>query len=426
MAIPQGKIIDSAVSEAVQKKVDAMSLDEFDVADPALYQNNTIWPYFERLRNEDPVHYCKNSEFGPYWSITKYKDIIAAELNTEVFSSDTANGGITINDGNLGLDVEMFIAMDNPEHEQQRKTVSPMMSPENLKLIEGTIRERSRKVLRELPIGKPFDWVELVSVELTTLMLATLFGFPLEDRKKLTHWSDVASTMPGADDYVSPEYIMQELAECAAYFTGMWNERVNSEPRPDLISMMAHADATRDMSPNQFLGNLVLLIVGGNDTTRNSMTGSILALNQNPDEYKKLCANPKLVASMVPEVIRWQTPLPAMRRTAVSDIEFGGKQIRKGDKVMMWYISGNRDPEAIENPDEFIIDRRRPRQHLSFGFGVHRCVGNRLAEMQVRVLWEEILNLWPEPCIEVVGEPERGYSCILRSFTKLLVQINPK
>jgi len=425
MNIHQNKVIESAVSASVQNSVNAIPLDEINVSDPRLFQSNSIWAYFERLRNEDPVHYCKESDFGPFWSITKYKDIMAVEMNPEVFSSATENGGITIIDDNLGLGVEMFIAMDNPGHDGQRKAVNPMLSAATLGRLEGTIRERTRKVLRELPIGETFDWVERVSIELTTLMLATLFDFPLEERKLLTHWSEVATAMPGAPNYISDEYKMQELGKCLEYFTRLWEERAKLPPAPDFISMMAHSEATKKITPNQLLGNLVLLIVGGNDTTRNSMTGSILAMSQNPDQYGKLCANPQLVESMVPEAIRWQTPLASMRRTAVADIELGGKQIKKGDKVIMWYVSANRDEEAIETPEQFIIDRRRPRQHLAFGFGIHRCLGNRLAEMQIQVLWEEILNLWPEPCIQVVSEPKRVHSCILRGYEELLVQINP-
>ncbi len=298
-----------------------------------------------------------------------------------------------------------------------------MVSPENLARMEETIRNRTRKVLAELPVNETFDWVEKVSINLTTQMLTTLFDFPFEERHKLTRWSDVASAQPGSG-LVDEETRHRELGEMLAYFTRLWNERAQLPPKPDLISMMAHSDAMRDITPKEYMGNLILLIVGGNDTTRNSMTGGLLALSQNPDQYRKLCDNPALVESMVPEIIRWQTPLASMRRTAVADTELGGKKIRKGDKVVMWYVSGNRDPEAIENPEAFIIDRARPRQHLSFGFGIHRCVGNRVAELQLRILWEEILKRWPEPQIEVVGEPVRSYSCVLRTYTSLPVRIH--
>jgi len=260
-----------------------------------------------------------------------------------------------------------------------------------------------------------------VSVELTTQMLATLFDFPWEDRRKLTRWSDVTTAIPGGGVIDSEAQRREELLECLAYFTQLWNQRVNAEPAGDLISMLAHGEATRDMKPMEYLGNILLLIVGGNDTTRNSITGGLMALNQNPGEYDKLRADPSLIASMVPEIIRWQTPLAHMRRTALADYELGGKTIRKGDKVIMWYVSGNRDEGAIENPNAFIIDRPRPRQHLSFGFGIHRCVGNRLAELQLRIVWEEALKRFP--VIEVMGEPRRVYSSFVKGYESLPVRI---
>jgi cytochrome P450 len=289
--------------------------------------------------------------------------------------------------------------------------------------MEGLIRERTAHVLDGLPRGEPFDWVSRVSIELTTLMLATLFDFPLEERRKLTRWSDVATANPDIDRSVvsTREQRMAELGEMLQSFTRLWNERVNAPPKTDLISMLAHGPSTRNMGPMELMGNLVLLIVGGNDTTRNSMTGGLLALSRHPDEYAKLRANPALIESMVPEIIRWQTPLAHMRRTALDDIELGGKTIRKGDKVVMWYLSGNRDETAIEHADRFVIDRARPRQHLSFGFGIHRCVGNRLAELQLRILWEEILKRFPT--IEVLGEPTRVRSAFVRGYTHLPVRI---
>jgi cytochrome P450 len=262
-----------------------------------------------------------------------------------------------------------------------------------------------------------------VSIELTTQMLATLFDFPWEDRRKLTRWSDVSTSPPGSGVVDSEEQRRAELLECADYFVRLWNERVNAPPGNDLISMLAHGEATRNMDRMEYLGNLILLIVGGNDTTRNSISGGVLALNQNPKEYQKLRDNPALIPSMVPEIIRWQTPLAYMRRTALADTELGGKRIRRGDKVLMWYVSGNRDSEVIENADAFIIDRARPRQHLSFGFGIHRCVGNRLAEMQLRVVWEEILKRFR--FVEVVGEPERVYSSFVKGYADLPVKLHP-
>ena len=396
-------------------------LDKINVSQPELFRTNSFWPYFERLRREDPVHYCAESDYGPYWSITKYNDIMAVDTNHQVFSSEAHLGGITLRNQNPDFLLPMFIAMDPPKHDKQRKVVSPIVAPENLEKLEGTIRARAAKMLDELPLGETFDWVDRVSIELTTQMLATLFDFPFEERRKLTRWSDVATAIPGHGIVDSEEQRREELRECGAYFAELWNQRVNGEPKGDLISMMAHSDVTRNMEPREFLGNVILLIVGGNDTTRNSITGGVVALNENPDQYQKLRDNPALIESMVPEIIRWQTPLAHMRRTALADIAFRGKQIRKGDKVVMWYVSGNRDEEVIENPDAFIIDRARPRQHLSFGFGIHRCVGNRLAEMQLRIVWEEILKRFQK--IEVMGEPERIYSNFVKGYATLPVRI---
>ncbi|HEY1886489.1 MAG TPA: cytochrome P450 [Roseiarcus sp.] len=397
-------------------------LDEMDVSDPALFQQDVWQPYFRRLRREAPVQYCKESPFGPYWSVTKHKDIIALEVDHRRFSSSSTLGGIVLRDRPPDLELPMFIAMDPPKHDVQRKVVQPIVSPENLANFEGLIRSRVRDTLDGLPHGETFNWVGKVSVELTCQMLATLFDFPFAERRKLTYWSDVSTAVPYAGGLVESEERREAVfRECLAYFMNLWNERVNSEPRPDLISMLAHGEATRNMSAREYLGNVILLIVGGNDTTRNSMSGGLLFLSQNPDEFAKLRAKPELVESMAPEIIRYQTPVIYMRRTALEDVEFGAKLIRKGDKVAMWYISGNRDEEAIEEPDRFIIDRTRPRQHLSFGFGIHRCVGKNLAEMQLKILWEEILDRLPR--IDVVGEPKRVFSSFIHGISELPVRI---
>ncbi len=412
-----------------RSKAYSMPLDEINIVDLELWRTDTMWPYFERLRKEDPVHYHPEGqhEDGPFWSVTKYNDIMAVDTNHEVFSSEPS---ITIFDPKEDFTLPMFIAMDPPKHDVQRKTVSPIVSPHNLQALEPLIRSRICNTLDNLPINEPFDWVDRVSIELTTQMLATLFDFPFDDRRKLTRWSDVATAGPesGLFNSTDPEEAeaqrKMELFECVDYFTRLWNERIAQPPKGDLISMLAHGEATKDMDRMEYLGNLILLIVGGNDTTRNSMTGSVLALNQNPDQYKKLRENPDLIPSMVSETIRWQTPLAHMRRTATRDFELGGKTIKKGDKVIMWYASGNRDEEVIENPNAYIIDRERPRQHLSFGFGIHRCVGNRLAELQLKILWEEILARFPT--IQVVEEPKRVPSNFVKGYERMMVTIPSK
>ena len=296
------------------------------------------------------------------------------------------------------------------------------MAPSNLVKLEPVIRERAGGILDSLPVGEEIDWVDLVSVELTTMTLATLFDFPWEERRKLTRWSDVTTATPETGLVSSFEQRREELIECGMYFKNLWEQRAKEAPRSDLISMMVHSPTTRDMPFLEFLGNLMLLIVGGNDTTRNSISGGVLALNQNPGEYRKLMERPELIPNMVSEVIRWQTPLTRMRRTALADAEIGGKKIKKGDKVVMWYLSGNRDEEAIDQADRFIIDRPNARHHLSFGFGVHRCMGNRLAELQLRIIWEEILKRFKK--VEVVGEPKRSYSNFIRGFTYLPVKLH--
>ncbi len=413
------------VLKAAREKAYSMPLDQINIVDPELWQTDTHWPYFERLRKEAPVHYCTvDEETGPYWSVTRFNDIMEIDTNHQVFSSDAHLGGITLRDMDDDFILPMFIAMDPPKHDVQRKVVSPVVSPASLMQLEPIIRERAAGLLDSLPIGETFDWVDRISIELTTQMLATLFDFPFEDRRKLTRWSDVATAAPGMGVIETEDQRRAELLECLEYFTRLWNERVNAPPANNLISMLAHGEATRDMQPMEYLGNLILLIVGGNDTTRNTMTGSVLALNQNPDQYAKLRADPSLIPSMVSETIRWQTPLAHMRRTALQDYEMAGQTIKKGDKVAMWYVSGNRDETAIENPNAYIIDRERPRHHLSFGFGIHRCVGNRLAEMQLRIVWEEILKRFPT--IEVMGEPKRVPSAFVKGYETLPVRIPSK
>ncbi|MEM8766393.1 MAG: cytochrome P450 [Pseudomonadota bacterium] len=414
------------MAEAATSKIDLLTADPYsvprdaiDVSQAALFEENKFWPYFERLRKEDPVHFCPDSAFGPYWSITKFDDIVFVDKNHELFSSAP---GIILADRPEDFETVNFIGMDPPRHDEQRKAVQGVVAPRNLAEMEGLIRSRAGSILDSLPVDETFNWVDRVSIELTTQMLATIFDFPFEDRRKLTYWSDMATSGELAGGPTPEPVRRAALMECLEVFTKLKAERVNREDGFDLVTMLAKDESTRNMAPMEYLGNLILLIVGGNDTTRNSITGGVLALNQNPDQYVKLMADPSLIPNMVSEIIRWQTPLAYMRRTATEDVELRGKTIRKGDKVVMWYVSGNRDDEVIDDPDAFIIDRKNARHHLSFGFGIHRCMGNRLAEMQLRIVWEEIIKRFKQ--VEVVGEPVRVQSSFVKGYAELPVRLH--
>ena len=405
--------------EAERVKAWSMPLAAIDLADRRLFENNSIFPYFERLRREDPVHYHEASYAGPFWSVTRYEDIRTIDQNHEVFSSEPS---VTFAEGDVTQ--ANFITMDQPRHHKQRKAVSPVTGPTNLAAMQDLIRSRACTILDELPVGEPFSWVDRVAIELTTQMLATLFDFPFEDRRKLTRWSDVATSSTDSGIVESKESRQAELKECYDTFRALWEERREDPSGTDLLSMLLRSDDTRNMSTSEFFGNVILLIVGGNDTTRNSITGGVLALNQYPAEFEKVKADPTLIPNMVSEIIRWQTPVNYMRRTALADFDIQGKTIRAGDRVAMWYVSGNRDEAVFDHAHDLQVDRPNARSHLSFGYGIHRCMGNRLAEMQLRILWEELLARFDR--IEVASEPERYRSNLIRGYREMMVELWPK
>lgn len=413
------------MSESIELS-DNTILADLNPADPKLFSEEKILPYFKQMRAEQPVHYCKDSPYGPFWSVTRYHDIMAVDKDHEQFSSDAHFGGIMIDDDIVGdpnsdFFVKSFITMDPPEHGPQRKAVSKIVAPASLNSFEGLIRERTTTLLDSLPVGEEFDWVDTVAIELTTMMLATLFDFPFEDRRKLTRWSDVTTAEADSPIVGSQEQRISELMECLEYFKRLKQERRDGPPNLDLVTMLAQDAVTADQPDSQFLGNLMLLIVGGNDTTRNTMSGSINAFHQYPEQLDLLRAKPELLNNMVSEVVRWQTPLSHMRRTVTVDTNIGAQPVKKGDKVVMWYYSGNRDESVFDNADALDITRSNARATISFGFGLHRCLGMRLAEMQMRVLWQEILSRWQR--IEVTGDVERVESNFVNGYAKMPVRI---
>lgn len=402
----------------------------WDVTKPEIYAEDRWHPIFKEMREKAPINKIEGSDFGSYWNVTTLKAIQHVEALPDIYSSSFEHGGITLIDDNALAEpipedqriiMPMFIAMDRPKHTEERRVIAPAFTPGEMDRMSGDIRRRTGELLDSLPVGKTFDWVDLVSIELTTQMLALLFDFPWEDRRKLTEWSDWAGDIELVRSEDTRQARLAKMFEMGAYFQNLWEERKNRGEAPDLISRMIHSPM-KDMSQFEYMGNLILLIVGGNDTTRNSMSGYAYGLNSFPDEREKLEKNPQFITNAVSEIIRWQTPLAHMRRTALQDHDLFGAPIKAGDKIGMWYLSANRDETVFDNPDKLIVDRENARRHLAFGYGIHRCVGARLAELQIRILLEEMAVRRLRP--NVVAEPERVAGCFVHGYRKMDVELS--
>jgi cytochrome P450 len=398
-----------------------------DVTHPDIYAEDRFEAPFRAMRADGGIHYFEDARFGPYWAITKYKPIVQVESLPKIFSSEGRYGGISVagaGEGNLlpfEVPMPMFIAMDPPRHTEQRRTVAPAFGPSPVAAMRADAEARTAEVLDELPVGEAFDWVQRVSIELTTGMLARLFDFPWEERSKLTGWSDMGGDI---EMFTTEDRRKERLAamfEMATAFHALWDSKKGKPPTGDLISMMLHSDAMGDMSDQEFMGNLILLIVGGNDTTRNSMSAYAYGLNKYAEERAKLEADPALIPNAVQEIIRWQTPLAHMRRTAVEDKEIDGHRIRAGDKVVMWYLSANRDEDVFADGEHIRVDRENARRQLSFGYGIHRCVGARVAELQLQVLLEQMAERRLRPV--VLDEPTRVPACFVHGYKSLQVRL---
>ena len=413
-----------AMAEAV--KVKPSEIDPIDMTDPALYSEGRWQEPFRQLRKHAPIQWVPESHFGAHWSVSTYKPIVHIEALPKLFSSSFEYGGI-----NIALDAfnhiegeirrPAFIALDPPDHSLRRRTVAPSFGPSEVAAMAEEVRERTAGVLDSLPVGEPFDWVEKVSIELTTGMLAKLFDYPWEERANLTKWSDFGGDI---ELQRSPEGIAirnREMAEMGAAFSKLWRERAKN-PGKDLISVMLQSDAMNHMDEDEFAGNLMLLIIGGNDTTRNSMSGYAYGLHNYPEERAKLEANPELIPTAVQEIIRWQTPLAHMRRTVTEDTDMFGPQMRRGDKIALWYLSANRDEDIFDDGEAIQVDRPNARRHLAFGYGVHRCVGARVAELQLAVLLEEMAKRRLR--VNVLEEPTRVHACFVHGYKSMQVELS--
>ncbi|MBS0475345.1 MAG: cytochrome P450 [Proteobacteria bacterium] len=404
----------------------ASPIAPIDVSRAELYEGEEWQAPFRTLRAQAPIQYVPDSAFGPYWSVSTYKPIVYVEALPKIFSSSWEYGGISVA-GSVDAPKEnevrqpMFIAMDPPHHTAQRRTIAPSFGPSEVAAMKAEVQKRTAEVLDSLPIGEAFNWVDKVSIELTTGMLATLFDFPWEQRHKLTWWSDMGGNvelMKTPEDMATRNAALMEMGMA---FAALWQEKAQN-PGKDLISVMLRSDAMNHMSQEEFIGNVILLIVGGNDTTRNSMSAFVWGLSQFPDQRAKLEADPSMIPNAVQELIRWQTPLAHMRRTVMEDTEVDGVAMKKGDKVCLWYISANRDESVFKDADRIILDRENARRHLSFGYGIHRCVGARVAELQLTCLLEEMAKRRLRA--NVIAEPERVATCFVHGYKQVMVELS--
>lgn len=381
--------------------------DDIDLKSPDLYLGGAPHDVFTRLRREDPVHWNPEADGRGFWAITKYDDIVAISKNPRLFSSAREHGGHRMFDENVvgvaGVGAEAtdapMISMDPPEHNRYRRLVSPGFTTPRLQLIETRIRERVCTILDRFGERKECEFVSEVAAELPIQVLAELIDAPQEDRGKLFDWSNAMIAEDDPELRKSPEATAADVRSMAEFASRLWDERL-AKPGNDLISMLVHSRIEGEvMSKERYLGTFILLIAAGNETTRNSISGGLITLAAFPDERRKLAENPALLESAAAEIVRYVSPILHMRRTATADTELRGKPIRAGDKVILWYVSANRDEDVFSDPFRFDVTRGEP-GHLGFGIGQHYCLGARLAELQLRIFFGEFLRRYPdaEPC----------------------------
>ena len=373
-----------------------------DLSNLDIYANGLPHAEFRALREQAPVFWNHEADDTGYWAITRYRDIVAISKDPRQFSN--ALGGHYISYESMGINdpeaqnafLHMLLAMDPPEHNLHRRLIAPAFNPSIVKNFERGVRRKVGELLDSVAHRGECDFVTEIATPLPLWTLSELLGVPEADRSDLIQWSNEALALLDPDYFDDPESGQHVFEKMFQYGKAMMARR-RQQPEDDLLSVMANTTIDGAGLPQATLdGFFVLMVLAGNETTRNTIAGGMRALTEHPEQRAKLQADRSLIPNAVEEMLRYVSAIVYMRRTAANDTRIRDQKIAKNDKVVMWYGAANFDEEIFENPYEFDVCRANARDHLAFGIGQHFCIGSQLARMQIRVMYEEILDRFPD------------------------------
>ncbi|HEX8803137.1 MAG TPA: cytochrome P450, partial [Acidimicrobiales bacterium] len=405
-------------------------LAEIDLLDRDRFTRGIPHEWFTWLRANAPVFHHDEPDGDGFWVITRYDDIVTANRDAASFSSSQDLGGVVMLEGPTaplpGTEMagNMMLFMDPPDHTRYRKLVNRGFTPRMIAALEEHVRDLTRRILDAALARGECDFVVDVAAELPLEVIAELLGVPREDRHKIFDWSN---RMIGSED---PEYavaadrVLEAQIEMFTYAQQLADER-RAEPRDDIVSTLLEAEIDGDtLSELDFNMFFMLLSVAGNETTRNAIAHGMNAFLEHPDQYALLAADPDThLAGATEEILRWASPVMFFRRNATRDVQVRDQTIRAGDKISLWYISGNRDEDVFDEPFRFDITRD-PNPHIAFGGGgPHFCLGAQLARLEIRVLFDELVRRAPR--VEALGEPDRLRSNFIGGIKHLPVRLDP-
>lgn len=390
--------------------------------DPELYERGEALALFAQLRGQAPIWWTPMPD-GGFWSVLRYADIQEVSRDSGRFSSARRYGGHRIHDervfeGSRGLAASL-LSMDGVEHSSHRAVLTPALTPAKLGALEARVLERAQRLLDTLADCDTCDFVDAVAAELPIQVLAELLGVPQSDRAHLLEWSNAIVLNEDPDICPSAEHMLRCMDETRQYAIKLWRERLR-RPSDDLITMLVEAEVDgENISIEEYIAQFSMLLVAGNETVRNTLSGGLLLLSQHPEQRRRVQQDPSLWPGAVREILRHVTPAMHMRRSATQETEIAGQVIAEAEKVVLWYLSGNFDEQAFENAEAFDVCRKGP-AHLSFGYGAHRCLGSRLAELQLRICFEQLFKRFPD--IEPCGPARRVRSSFIHGIKSLPVR----